>query len=227
MSRCGFLWIYPIWCSLSFLILKMYIFCKIREILAITCWNIFCQILFSHSGTIITCMLDILLTSTCFRVFINCFLIFFSLFFRLDYLFIHVQAHWLFVISILILSPFSKSFISDIIFFSSKISKWFSFIVSISAEKFYLSINFKRVYLYLTYIVKSLHLTLVPTSGSFRSWHLLVVFSIKYWSHFSTSLYAEYFCPISWIFGILCCKTLGPVKTLCRMLILLFVLAGN
>ena len=62
-------------------------------------------------------------------------------------------------------------------------------------------------------------MTLIPISGSFQRWHLLAVFSLKYWSHFSGFLYVKYFWLISWTFWILCCKILSPVKTFCRMLI--------
>lgn len=48
----------------------------------------------------------------------------------------------------------------------------------------------------------------------------MISLSLKYWSDFSGSLYVEYFWLVSWTFWIQCCKILGLVKVLCRLILL-------
>lgn len=127
--------------SQSFLTLKVHVFYKTLENFGyylLKC--VFCQLLFSHSGTIITGMLDVLLLFHTFLSFHSLFFKYFSdYFFRLDYLFISK-----FTDSSLSFYPFSKLLTLDIIFFSSKISNFFFYSFYLCWKS--LSINFKAIY---------------------------------------------------------------------------------
>lgn len=128
--------------SQSFLTLKVYVFYKTLENFGYYLLKyVFCQLLFSHSATIITGMLDVLLLFHTFLSFHSLFLKYFS-----DYF-----SDWIICLSsssLTLLCHFthSVSLLPWILYFSVLKFPIFSFIVSISAEKVYLSISFKAIY---------------------------------------------------------------------------------
>lgn len=101
---------------------------------------------------------------------------FFSLFFRLEnlYWFIFKLTNSFPVISILLLSTFAEPFISEIVFFSSKIS--ISFLIVHTSNKFCIFIKFILWNIILIAALKSLIILMFMSSWN---WHLLIIFPLK------------------------------------------------
>lgn len=104
------------------------------------------------------------------------------------------------LIFILLLGPSSEFFILDIIFFRSKISIWFYFIVLLRTFMFLFISNMFIFTLWMVVLIALLSLCLIISIfGSSQNCHLLIVFSLEDWLVFPQPP-LSFFCLILRVF---------------------------